>query len=841
MKNSVLLSFVLFCLSVGAQGMPIDEQGSPFHARLHLPSSRKASSLGLGLIPLRLKPLVGWTGNGPYGGFASHFLFDAQNPGVQYAGTQFAGVFKSTDFGERWFPIGLENTYRTEGLVSPRTAPNVIYQNSEFIFNDPSYHSMVFKSTDCGATWSPCNNGLYGFYYSLAIHPTSPDSVYAGGSFGSLWDKTVMRTTDGGASWLFKGFAPDTGGYVTSLLVTEDSDRTVYAGVGFMMDVRFIGGVWVSTDAGETWEPRNNGFPQGASHYFVLSQGGFGDNPFNPYELYCSVAAAYDTSSHLFWGIYKTTDAGRAWVSVKPQWWTSYTDADHPTVDRRDTNIVYFASRDSGIVRSTDQGVTWRIVSGAGLPGNGRTAGMRCLHQEPWAGQRLWAANCRFNSGDGVFVSSDFGETWVQKNQGFTAAEVTAVTMDPQNPFVLYASSDIGGAFKSTDAGGSWFEINDSLLIPYPGNPWITREDLLSLTVARRSPGVLYAGSDGHGVFKSTNSGRSWFPSSQGMPSSYLPVCALVIDPRSDSLIYAGLSSWPHFGWIGGWGVYKSADAGFSWVRKNSGLGRDTLVSSLALSRSAPDTLYVGTIEGVFKSTNGGDSWQPTGAMPDSVISVCVDPWDSQIIYAGTATYGFYRSADGGASWVQRNNGLPSLFVRTIVCDTLHPGRLAAGTSAGVFWSDDWGENWREVGSGLTSAWGLAFQYLPVDSVKIYAGTCSRGVLSNTMAVGVEEFSLPLESFPFTSFHINPNPMREGCEISLVLPLAGRANLAIYDPLGRMVRMCFDGKFKAGFHKMFWDGRDGAGRLLPSGVYFLRLEAGGAEGVSLTRKLVVLR
>jgi photosystem II stability/assembly factor-like uncharacterized protein len=842
MKKIVLFTLILGSLCFQSYGLPLGFEPSRLGNYAVCMLSPTGASPGFSLVPLRVKPAFGWTGNGPYGGLASRFLYDAQNPGVLYAGSQYAGVFKSTDFGERWFPIGLENTYRTEGLVSPRSAPNVLYENAEVLLPfGPNLPSAVFRSTDYGATWAFCNNGLHSIFYDLAVSPTSPDTLYAAGATGSgyVWKESMMRTTDGGSSWFFKGFFPDTTYFIVDLVVADDSFHTVYAGTGFMLQSDFIGGVWKSTDAGETWEPRNNGFPSGSNHYWISLHGGLGVNPFNSSELYC--AMAYDTGGgRLVWGLYKTTDGGGVWTSVKPQGWTSFTWPNWPTVDLRDTSIIYWSCLDSGVVKSTDQGQSWRIVNGTGLPTNGRNAGMSCLGQEPWGGQRFWASNARLQSGDGVFVSSDYGETWSQKIQGFSAAEVNAVAIDPFNPSTLYSATSMGGAYKTMDAGSNWTAINDSLYIPWSDMPYYNRETLLSMAVARRTPGFVLVGCDGDGVFKTTNGGQRWFYSGQGMPDvmSYtLSVDALVFDPRSDSMAYAGLCMWQHGGWSG-WGVYKTTDAGALWQRRNSGFGGDTAVTSLAIARSAPDIIYAGAQKGVYKSTNGGGAWQRTSVGPDSVISLCVNFWDSQIIYAGTWTHGLFRSTDGGASWVQCNNGLPSLFVRTIVCDTLHPGRQAVGTGAGVFWSDDWGENWREVGSGLTSVWGLTFQYLPVDSVKIYAGTCSRGVLSNTMAVGVEEFSLSLETIPFTSFHFSPNPMREGCEISFALPLAGRANLAIYDPLGRMVRMCLDGKSKAGFHKMFWDGRDGEGHPLPSGVYFLRLEAGG---FTKTNKLVIVR
>ena len=83
-----------------------------------------------------------------------------------------------------------------------------------------------------------------------------------------------------------------------------------------------------------------------------------------------------------------------------------------------------------------------------------------------------------------------------------------------------------------------------------------------------------------------------------------------------------------------------------------------------------------------------------------------------------------------------------------------------------------------------------------------------------------------------------PNPMRNNCEISFQLPHSEKAHLAVYDALGRKVKVILEEEVRAGSHRVRWDASDNQGHPLPSGVYFLRLEAGS---VSLTRKLVILR
>jgi hypothetical protein len=83
-----------------------------------------------------------------------------------------------------------------------------------------------------------------------------------------------------------------------------------------------------------------------------------------------------------------------------------------------------------------------------------------------------------------------------------------------------------------------------------------------------------------------------------------------------------------------------------------------------------------------------------------------------------------------------------------------------------------------------------------------------------------------------------PNPFNPVTEISYTIPAAGRARLAVYDVSGRLVKVLADGHHEAGAHAAVWDGRNERGRLLGSGVYFARLEAGGNVSV---RKLLMVK
>src|SRR6266849_7519246 len=104
----------------------------------------------------------------------------------------------------------------------------------------------------------------------------------------------------------------------------------------------------------------------------------------------------------------------------------------------------------------------------------------------------------------------------------------------------------------------------------------------------------------------------------------------------------------------------------------------------LVVDPQTPTTLYAGTPGGVFKSANGGESWNPvnTGLSSSSVRALAIDPLTPATLYAGTSG-GVFRSANGGGSWTAVNMGLTTTDVRALAIDPLTPATLYAGTNGG--------------------------------------------------------------------------------------------------------------------------------------------------------------
>jgi photosystem II stability/assembly factor-like uncharacterized protein len=197
-----------------------------------------------------------------------------------------------------------------------------------------------------------------------------------------------------------------------------------------------------------------------------------------------------------------------------------------------------------------------------------------------------------------VFKSTNSGTSWTRQSSGLTDVYPLSLAIDPVSPLTLYAGSNTR-IFKTVNGGNTWSAVY--VLPPYPP------AGVGSLVVDPHSPATVYAGTFTSGVgfegsrcfggaVKTTDGGMTWLPLNGGLPD-----CAtFVIDPASPSTVYASIAG-PLFS--GMRGVFRSTDGGMTWTPRNDGL-TNTSVSSLAIVPSSPATVYAGTNgDGIFKAT----------------------------------------------------------------------------------------------------------------------------------------------------------------------------------------------------------------------------------------------
>ena len=307
----------------------------------------------------------------------------------------------------------------------------------------------------------------------------TPSTIYAPHS-----NRGIVKSTDGGESWIVinPDFDPgypitsplDTGYTITSLAVDPTNSSTLYAGFvphTFTADGESpTGGVFKSTDGGETWNEFQNGMPA----TFVVTA--LTIDPLTPSTIYAVV------TSHAGGGVVKSTDGGQSWNTVDEGLPSDFRGP--PAIDPVPPSTIYAGSSATGataLFKSTQGGGNWKPV-GAGLTG----IDARVLAIGPVNGTTLYAG-----VRDGVFKSTDNGASWTNLNSfqiasqpfppvapappfGAGAAIVHSLLIDFINPNVLYVETTRAGGcvfndkvvFKSTDAGARW---TDSISPPDSG------------------------------------------------------------------------------------------------------------------------------------------------------------------------------------------------------------------------------------------------------------------------------------------------------------------------------------------------------------------------------------
>jgi photosystem II stability/assembly factor-like uncharacterized protein len=284
-------------------------------------------------------------------------------------------------------------------------------------------------------------------------------------------------------------------------------------------------------------------------------------------------------------GIFKSVDGGASWHATNAGLQGFFLD--DVTLDPRTPSVVYVAAFQgaSTLYRSADEGATW-IGMGPDIP-----PGVRALAVDPVTPTTLYAS-ILFRPF--LVKTTDGGATWDSIAE--FPDEVRDVAIDPRTPTTLYAgvfrATPSGGILmKSLDGGQNWSAISSGLSDPATSR----RYDVLRVVIDPADSAIVYISTSGGG-FKSIDGGGAW---------AAIDHPVLAIDPVVTTTVYSGTRTD---------GIFKSSDAGSTWIELNRGLA-DLRVSDVAVDPRTPRIVYAATDSGVFVLEQGPDLDPPEVAL----------------------------------------------------------------------------------------------------------------------------------------------------------------------------------------------------------------------------------
>lgn len=290
---------------------------------------------------------------------------------------------------------------------------------------------------------------------------------------------------------------------------------------------------------------------------------------------------------------------------------------------------------------------------------------------------------------DYIYKTRDGGQSWTNLSKGMSHSRVISMAVDPAYPATVYAGTKGDAVFKSHDGGQVWRSMRsgiDDVTISSVVNQFVfDPADNNHLFIATTM-----------GVFETKNGGEHWTKKMEGM-KEVLMVVTLGMDPTRSSILYAGTSG----------GVYKSIDQAGHWEKVNNGLvppemvktSRALNVTAIVVDPYEPETVYAATLSGLYKTTDGAQSWKRIGeSLPDQmIISMILDRSRQGVLYI-VGRDGVHRSEDAGSTWTSINSGFTATNVRTIAQSASDPKLFYAGTNgSGLYRSRNAGDTWEPM------------------------------------------------------------------------------------------------------------------------------------------------
>ena len=592
--------------------------------------------------------------------------------------------------------------------------PNVIYVGlgEKTVRGNVSPGDGMWKSTDAGDTWRRIGLEDSQHISRVRIHPKNPDLVYAavmGHLFGPNEQRGVYRSSDGGQSWENILFVSDEVGAV-DLAMDPTNPRILYASFWRVKRTPYSlesggegSGLWKSVDGGDSWTELtgNEGLPDG-----TIGISGIAVSPTNNKNIYAIIEAEEG-------GVFRSRDGGETWARVSEDrnmrqraWYYTriyadpadeeslyvlnvrfhyskdggrrFTEIDTPHGDNHDLWIDpadplrMIQANDGGANVSYDRGETWSVQS------NQPTAQMYRVSTDNDFPYRLLGGQ-QDNSAVRIRSrSARGGSIGVRDWEPTAGGESGHIVAKPDDPDIVVGGSYGGYLRVLNHRTGSMRSID-----VWPDNPmgWGAAELRyrfqwnFPILFSVHDPDLLYVAADV--LFRTRDMGQSWETISPDLT-------------RNDKS--------------------RMGPSGGPITKDNTSVEYYGTIFAVAESTHQRGVIWTGSDDGrIHVTRNDGDDWAdvtPPG-LPDwaQINSIDIHPFERGGVYVAATRYKsddfepyLYRTTDWGQSWQRISDGIPEdEFTRVVRADPGRRGLLYAGTEKGIWYSDDDGRNWQSL------------------------------------------------------------------------------------------------------------------------------------------------
>ncbi len=699
-------------------------------------------------------------GPGNIGGRTRALVIDPRAPRTFFAGGVGGGVWKSTNAGTSWAPIGdlLPNLAVTTLVLDPTSAATLYAGTGEGFFNGDAIRGAgIFKSTNGGTTWTSLaatRNANFHYVNDLVISAKNRSRLYAATRTG------VWRTVNGGTTWT-RIFNPGvTDGCFDLAIRTDKINDVVFASCGSITRGRVSRNVkaestsaWVSVlsdvDMGRTSlaiAPSNQD-----TIYALANSLAPGDYQLGLLAVFRSTAGGNPGS----WTTQVRNTNGKKLNTlllsnpviaflvecgfsdgnqfINQGWYDNVI-----AVDPKDPNRVFAGGVD--LFRSDDGGRNWGLISywwAEGPPDapsfahadqhaivfhpqyNGTTNQILYVGSD---GGISTTSNARAKSGKDLDVCDPelADVVWRKLNNGYEVTQFYHGAVYPGGATYFGGTQD-NGTVRGTTATGR--------------NGWvkILAGDGGYVAVDPTDTQTLYAENFGLSIQKSTDGGVTFEDVTADIDDNgFIFIAPFGMDPSEPQRL-----------WTGGAFIWRTDDAAATWTRASTVVAGDddSLVSAVGIAPNNPHRVLVGLSDGFIHrndSALGADDVDWPFVLPRDgfVSSLAFDPGDDLVAYATYSTFGgdhIWRTTDGGATWAPADGtgatGIPDIPVHSIVVDPTERNVLYAGTDLGVFLSNNSGATWTVANTAFAavSVEHLELQIGAGGEENLFAFTHGRG------------------------------------------------------------------------------------------------------------------